>query len=129
MSATREAPVRCRALRTNGQPCTAPAVRGGLCIGHQPGAAAAHVKGGKATSSANRALKLLPSRLQPIVDTLEKVFYEVYEGNRSLKSATAMATVALAIGKLVLAGELEMRVRAIEAQMRQETGRPDRWPA
>ncbi len=55
---------RCRALKRDGQPCSAPAVRNGLCIGHQgEDNRAWSVKGGKATSHRERSAKLLPSRL------------------------------------------------------------------
>jgi len=53
---------RCQALKKDGTPCRAPAVRDGCCVGHQ-GAANAEwrAKGGSATSRANRAARLLPT--------------------------------------------------------------------
>jgi hypothetical protein len=99
-----------------------------LCIGHQPDAASAQVKGGAASSSANRSAKLLPSRLQPMVCLLETVFAELYQGKRSARDAVALASVALAIGRLFMIGEHEQRLRDIEASIAetQRQARQDR---
>jgi hypothetical protein len=115
-------PKRCQALRSNGQPCTAPATHTGFCIGHRPESPADRAKGGAATSSANRAAKLLPSRLRPIVDRLEQVFDELYRGERNVREAMAMATVAAAIGRLIALGEYEERLRHLEENAQRIAG-------
>ncbi len=50
------------------------------CIGHAPGAQDARRKGGHAASRAERAGKLLPARLQPMVSLLEDALGEVHRG-------------------------------------------------
>ena len=71
---------RCTSLRRNGSQCTAKAGTTGYCIGHAPGAQDARRKGGQATSRAERAGKLLPARLQPMVSLLEDALGEVHCG-------------------------------------------------
>ena len=58
---------RCVSTRRDGAPCTAQAGASGYCIGHDPGAVEARRKGGHATSRVERAGKLLPARLQPMM--------------------------------------------------------------
>ena len=72
---------RCTSDRRDGAPCTAQAGASGYCIGHDPGAVEARRKGGHATSRAERAGKLLPARLQPVVSLLEDALGEVHVGN------------------------------------------------
>jgi hypothetical protein len=132
MSGAYEMPMRCQALKKDGTPCQAFAVRNGCCIGHQ---GADNVRwrqhGGVASSNANRAVKLLPSRLQPMVNKLETVFDELYRSSgtgRQARDASALASVALAIGKLFQLGESEQRLRDLEASVAewQRTDR-SRW--
>jgi Family of unknown function (DUF5763) len=129
---------RCQALRVDGQPCTAPAVRNGRCIGHQGADNAAwRARGGAGTSNANRAVKLLPARLAPVLAGLERAFAGIEKGTFDPKRAMIMATLAVAIVRVVQAGEFELRVRTLEQQA-DEAGRfghglpggkgPTRWP-
>src|SRR5258708_3197576 len=112
---------RCRALKRDGQPCSAPAVRNGLCIGHQgEDNRAWSVKGGKATSHRERSAKLLPSRLRPIVDGLEAAFYAVQRGQLEPRAGAALASIASAIVRVFQAGELGERVRALEGAEAEE---------
>ncbi len=138
MSDAYEKRERCQALKFNGEPCTAPAVRNGHCIGHQGAENAEWRKaGGAATSNANRAAKLLPSRLQPIERALETVFVDLFHKStgkdRDVREATALATVALAIGKMFQIGESEQRLRDLEesvAEWQKDAERDrSRWPA
>jgi hypothetical protein len=134
MSDAQESRERCQARKKDGTPCQAFAVRGGCCVGHQGADNAAwRRKGGAATSKANRAAKLLPSRLQPMVQLLEAVFADLYRSTghaRTARDATALASVALAIGRLFQIGESEQRLRdleaAVEAWQRSDRGR---WSA
>lgn len=81
---------------------------------------------------------MLPSRLRPIVRVLETVFAELYRGQRTAREATALASVALAIGRLIELGEHEERLRILEQRLseagayRDRYGRqrgPIQWPA
>jgi len=105
---------RCTSLRRNGSPCTAKAGTTGYCIGHAPGAQDARRKGGQATSRAERAGKLLPARLQPMVSLLEDALGEVHRGELDPRAASAMASLAGALVRTITAGELEERLRALE---------------
>ena len=86
----------------------------GYCIGHAPGAQDARRKGGQATSRAERAGKLLPARLQPMVSLLEDALGEVHRGELDPRAASAMASLAGALVRAMTAGELEERLRALE---------------
>ena len=105
---------RCTSTRRDGSPCTAQAGTSGYCIGHDPGALDARRKGGHATSRAERAAKLLPARLQPMVSLLEDALGEVHRGELDPRAASAMASLAGALVRAMTAGELEERLRALE---------------
>jgi len=105
---------RCTSNRRDGAPCTARAGASGYCIGHDPGAQEARRKGGHATSRAERAGKLLPARLQPVVSLLEDALGEVHRGELDPRAASAMASLAGALLRTITAGELEERLRALE---------------
>ena len=105
---------RCTSDRRDGAPCTAQAGTSGYCIGHDPGAVEARRKGGHATSRAERAGKLLPARLQPVVSLLENALGEVHRGELDHRQASAMASLAGALVRTITAGELEERLRALE---------------
>lgn len=107
---------RCTSTRRDGEPCTAQAGTLGYCIGHDPGALEARRKGGRATSRAERAAKLLPTRLQPMVSLLENALGEVHRGELDPRAASAMASLAGALVRTITAGELEERLRALEAR-------------
>ena len=104
----------CVSDRRDGTPCTAQAGASGYCIGHDPGALEARRKGGRAKSRAERAGKLLPARLQPMVSLLEDALGEVHRGELDPRAASAMASLAGALVRAMTAGELEERLRALE---------------
>ena len=105
----------CVSDRRDGEPCTAQAGTSGYCIGHDPGAVEARRKGGHGKSRAERAAKLLPARLQPMVSLLEDALGEVHRGELDPRAASAMASLAGALVRTITAGELEERLRALEA--------------
>ena len=104
----------CVSTRRDGLPCTAQAGTSGYCIGHDPGAVEARRNGGHAKSRAARAGKLLPARLQPMVSLLEDALGEVHRGELDPRAASAMASLAGALGRTITAGELEERLRVLE---------------
>ena len=105
---------RCASTRRDGAPCTAQAGTSGYCIGHDSGAVEARRKGGHGKSRAERAAKLLPARLQPVVSLLENALGEVHRGELDPRAASAMASLAGALVRAMTAGELEERLRALE---------------
>ncbi len=129
-SDTAEKRQRCAALRKDGQPCQALAMHTGLCMAHAPEANRWRAQGGTASRSANRAAKLLPSRLAPMVAKLESVFDELYAASgekRTARDAAALATVALAVVKVFQAGEHEERLREIERRVAAQQQEQARW--
>ena len=105
---------RCIAVRKDGQPCTAFALQGGRCVGHRPAAQAARRKGGLASARSARLGKLVPPRLLGVYDALEDALGEVHGGELDPRAATAMASLAGAMVRVLTAGELEERVRQLE---------------
>ena len=108
----------CKAKRKDGQPCRAPAIKDGLCFSHSPEfaekAKEARIIGGKHKAKAIRLHKMVPNRLLPIYDRLEKALDEVHSGDLEPRKASAMASLSSALIKVLTAGELEDRVRKLE---------------
>ena len=65
----------------------------------------ARVRGGKNSSSRARLEKLMPERLRPTFELLEKAVTDVYEGRLAPQKASAMASVTSAMVKIIKAGE------------------------
>lgn len=117
----------CRATRRDGQPCGGLALPSGpYCWAHEPGLAEerrlARVKGGKASASRVRLARLMPARLIPVWEKLETALEEVHEGTLDARQASAMAALAGALVRVLQTGEMEERLRRLEAQ---ESGRYD----
>jgi len=112
----------CVSTRQDGAPCTAQAGTFGVLHRHAPGAQESRRKGGHATSGTERAGELLPARLQPVVSILEGALGEVHRGELDPRAASAMASLAGALVRAITAGELEERLRALEARGARATG-------
>jgi len=104
----------CTVTRKDGKPCTAFVSKDGRCVGHQPDSNRARSKGGTNSSKAARLNRLVPTRLRPVFDKLEKAMDEVHSDNLDPKQANAMASLARAMVAVLTAGELEQRVRGLE---------------
>ncbi len=107
---------RCKATRKDGAPCRGYAQRGGFCIGHTSDLAARR-KGGANSSKLARADKLLPLRLRPVLELLERALSEVHQGELDPRQATAMASLSGAIVKTFEAGLIETRLTELEAKI------------
>ena len=110
----------CTGTRADGAPCGSTVVlASGLCFIHDPDRAAersaARVKGGRGKSRLARVGKLLPSAMRPALARLFSALGEVHRGELDPRQASAMAALAGAIARLYQAGELEERVRQLEA--------------
>ena len=115
-------PKRCTATRKDGQPCTAPVLDGSTyCFAHSPERAEereqARRKGGASTASSARLRGLVPPRLLSVYDTLESALQEVHDGSLDPKQASAMAAIARAMVATLTSGELEQRLRDMEARL------------
>ena len=121
-------PRTCTATRKDGQPCATRVVGdGSLCFAHDPALttkrAAVRRRGGENRSTAKRLSKLLPARLAPVFAVLERALSDVIDGSLDPKRATAAAALARAMAAILAAGELEERVRQLEAVPPAEEGR------
>ena len=99
----------CSAVRRDGQPCTGPVLgEGSLCWAHDPALAARRAAkrrlGGQNRATAKRLGKLMPARLAPVFQRLERVLEETHNGTLDPKVATAMAAVARASESRLRAG-------------------------
>ncbi len=117
MSDATENFARCPATKKNGERCTALAGSDGYCIGHSPSAAEARRKGGEARSDIARSAKRLPARLRPVVDLLENILDEVHQGQLDPKQAQAISSLAATMVKVVSLGDIEERLRDVEARI------------
>jgi len=101
---------RCSAITKRGERCQGtPRPSSNYCFAHDPSLAAkrktARVKGGKNSSRVARLEKLMPSRLQPVFARLERALQEVHDGSLEPRRATAMASLAGAMVKVLQAGQ------------------------
>src|SRR5262245_54311406 len=111
---------RCAAARADGRPCGAPPLPGRrFCFAHDPARAAertaARQRGGRNRGHLVRLRAMTPPRLVAVFDVLERALAEVHAGDLDPKQAQAMAALASAMVRALTAGELEQRVRALEA--------------
>ena len=111
----------CQGVRKDGSPCTAPVLDGGqFCYAHDPAKTderdEARRKGGRNSSSLARVAKLLPARLGGIYDVLERAIGEVHDGSLEPIRANAIANLARAAAAVLQAGEMEQRLRDLEAR-------------
>jgi hypothetical protein len=92
----------------------------GYCFSHPPASEEkrreARAKGGKNSARAARLRGLVPPRLLPVYDKLGTALDQVHTGEIESKQATAMAALARAMVVVLTSGELEERVRDLEAK-------------
>ena len=58
----------------------------------------------------------MPARLRPVAILLETALEEVHAGTLDPRQATAMAFIAGALVRVITSGEMEERMRALEAR-------------
>ncbi len=112
---------RCKSKTQAGEPCRGIALEDGYCFSHSPALAKkrfeARAKGGKNSARAARLKRLVPPRLIPVFDRLEKALVEVHTGELESKQASAMAALARAMVAVLTSGELEERLRNVETKV------------
>ena len=109
----------CQARRKDGAPCSVRALTGSVyCFAHDPAKVAerdaARRKGGAGKATRQRLAKIMPVRLLPVWDQLERALVDVLDGSLDPKQATAAAAVARALAAILTAGEMEQRIRQLE---------------
>lgn len=96
----------------------------GFCWAHDPALATerteARQRGGAHSAKVVRLRGAMPERLMPIFDRLERALQAVEEGGLTPGQAGAMASLARAMATLLEAGEMESRLRALEARLATE---------
>jgi hypothetical protein len=112
-------------VRRDGRACTNGIVLpSGYCHMHDPeraaGLRAIRVAGGHARSRARRAVKRLPTDLKPVLESLLAAVQEVHAGKLEPPQATAMASLAGAICRVLQVGELEQRLAALEDAVKRQ---------
>ncbi len=130
MSSAGENSQHCPAVTRDGAACRGKQTSSGFCIAHDPRANEWRARGGANHSNANRAIRLLPQRLAPLVSALEQVFAELRASSgekRTAREAAALATIAVAICKVFSAGEFEERLRDIEHRQAEAERMQARW--
>lgn len=83
--------------------------------------------GGYNSARAARLGKLVPPRLMSVYDRLEEALGQVHQGELEPRIAQAMAALAGAMVRVLTSGELESRVRALEAASPQARANGRRW--
>jgi hypothetical protein len=114
---------KCIALRRDGEPCGGQALpTENKCWAHSDTLAekrdAARRRGGANTAKSARLQRLMPRDLRPVFDALALALEQVHAGELDHRRATAMASVATAMVRVLSAGEFEARLRALEEETR-----------
>ena len=113
---------RCSATRKDGTPCRAQALADGLCFAHSPLTAdkrrAAARQGGRNHANVVRLQGLVPPRLLTVYTRLETALAEVHSGELDPRAGTAMAALGRALVAVLTSGEIEDRLRTLEAKAR-----------
>lgn len=112
---------QCRGTRRDGGACAAAGVAAnGWCRMHDPERAAEVAedrrRGGRNRADLVRLRSLVPPRLIAVYDALERALQEVHDGDLTPPQAQAMSALARALVAVLTAGELEQRVRDLEAK-------------
>ena len=110
----------CVGQKRDGTPCRARATSDGLCMVHSPAlrekAQEARRQGGLNKARIARLGKLVPPRLMSVYDHLDEALGQVHRGELTPQQATAMAALAGAMVRVLTSGELEERLRRLEAR-------------
>ena len=122
----------CDDTRKDGSPCTASVLGDGTkCWAHDPAMAEQRAEkrrlGGRNRSTAKRLSKLMPARLLPVFERLEVAFEETHAGDLDPRVAGALAQLSRAMIACVQAGEMEERLRQLEAVSPPADGRRPAW--
>ncbi len=116
----------CQATTKDRQPCRGVARPSGFCFAHDPDLQQARhdgaARGGQGKSTTARLARLIPSSLRPTLETLFTALDEVHDGTLDPRQASAMASLASAIGRLYETASIEQRLEAIEKMNEQNVG-------
>ena len=90
--------------------------RRGIAVGQPPKAQGACRKGSLGKSRSDSSQRILPTRFRPVATILEQALQEVHRGQLDPTVATAMASLAGTLVRVITSEELEQRLRAVEGK-------------
>lgn len=109
---------QCQATTKDGARCRGTARPSGFCFAHDPELQHARrdgqARGGQNKRTEARITRLVPATLKPVLEKLMAGVDEVYDGTLEPRQASAMASLAGAIGRIYEVASLEERLEAIE---------------
>ncbi len=107
---------RCHGIKKNGQRCGSFAGYSGWCFAHDPNVTwDDRAEYRKVTGPGNRLVKMMPPRLRPVFEDLVKAMGDVVTGKITPSQASALAALATASVRVLTSGEMEERLRALDA--------------
>lgn len=117
----------CQGTRDTGEPCRAWVLPGSrFCLWHDPAQEGkrqqAREKGGRNKATPTRLGKLMPEALRPVLQKLMDGLDEVHDGTLDPRQASAMASLAGAIGRLYETAQLEERLARLEGRQDEHIG-------
>ncbi len=109
---------QCQAMTKSGVRCKGTARPSGFCFAHDPDLQHARrdgqARGGQNKRTEARITRLVPATLKPVLEKLMAGVDEVYDGTLEPRQASAMASLAGAIGRIYEVASLEERLEALE---------------
>lgn len=81
----------------------------------------ARVRGGQNSAKSARLSKLMPAHMAPVFERLSLALEEVHIGALDPRQASAMAAIARAMVTVLQHGEVEERLRQLEAAASEES--------
>jgi hypothetical protein len=114
--------LNCAGTRVDGERCQSRITgQDGYCFAHSPDRGVQRTEarrlGGRRSSNLHRARRLAPPVLLDVFEKLESALREVHDGELSASRGQAMATMARALCSVMQIGQLEERLRRLEAQV------------
>jgi hypothetical protein len=107
---------RCHGWKAGGQRCGSFAGYSGYCGAHDPdGVEERAKKMHPIHGPGNKLMRMMPPRLRPVFEQLVVAMQDVYKGTITPSQATALAALATAAVRVLTSGELEERLRALDA--------------
>lgn len=118
----------CQSTRRDGSPCRAPALPGKpFCFAHDPDMQSVRLegarRGGRHKARVERLRRLMPEDLRDVFDVLKTALGEVHGGSLKPSQASAMATLATALCRVLEGSDLASRVADLEKKMEASNGR------
>jgi len=107
---------RCQGVRLSGGRCRSFAGYSGWCGAHDPNGIDERMKKAHPIRGpGNRLVRMMPPRLRPVFEDLVTAMQDVVTGKISPSQASALAALATASVRVLMSGEMEERLRALDA--------------